>query len=91
MPPSRANGKICYIEIPALDVQRSAAFYAKVVGWTIRQRGDGHTAFELHARVENLSAIAFYETAGWTVTERLIHTVEHGIGYDERVLIKHRA
>jgi ribosomal protein S18 acetylase RimI-like enzyme len=52
---------------------------------------DGRTDFELHARVENLSAIAFYETAGWTVTERLIHTVEHGISYDERVLIKHRA
>jgi hypothetical protein len=42
----------------------------------------------LHARVENLAAIAFYEKAGWTVTDRLIHTVEHGISYDERVLIK---
>jgi ribosomal protein S18 acetylase RimI-like enzyme len=50
----------------------------------------GHTDFELHARVENLAAIAFYEKAGWTVTDRLIHTVEHGISYDERVLIKHR-
>ena len=50
----------------------------------------GHTDFELHARVENLAAIAFYETAGWTVTNRLIHTVEHGISYDEHVLIKHR-
>lgn len=46
MPPSRANGKICYIEIPALDVQRSATFYAKVFGWTLRKRGDGHTAFD---------------------------------------------
>jgi hypothetical protein len=26
-----------------------------------------------------------------TVTDRLIHTGEHGVGYDERVLIKHRA
>lgn len=51
---------------------------------------DGHTDFELHARVDNLAAIAFYETAGWTVTDRLIHTVEHGIGYDEHVLTKHR-
>jgi ribosomal protein S18 acetylase RimI-like enzyme len=48
----------------------------------------GHTDFELHARVENLAAIAFYETAGWTVTDRLIRTVEHGISYDEHVLIK---
>jgi predicted enzyme related to lactoylglutathione lyase len=46
MPPTLANGKICYIEIPALDVQRSAAFYEKVFGWGIRQRGDGALAFD---------------------------------------------
>jgi ribosomal protein S18 acetylase RimI-like enzyme len=51
----------------------------------------GHTDLELHARVENLDAIAFYEKAGWTVTDSLVHTVEHGISYDERILIKHRA
>ena len=50
---------------------------------------DGHTDFELHARVENVSAISFYERAGWVVTDRTIHTVEHGISYDERVLVKH--
>ncbi len=50
----------------------------------------GHTDFELHARVDNLAAIAFYEAAGWTVTDRLIRTVEHGISYTEHVLIKHR-
>jgi predicted enzyme related to lactoylglutathione lyase len=46
MPPTRANGKICYLEIPADDVQRSADFYAKVFGWNIRRRGDGSTAFD---------------------------------------------
>ncbi len=51
----------------------------------------GHADLELHARVENLAAIAFYEKAGWFVTDRVIHTVEHGVSYDERVLIKHRA
>ncbi len=50
----------------------------------------GHTDFELHARVENVAAIAFYKSAGWTVTDRLIRTVEHGISYDEHVLTKHR-
>ena len=40
------NGKICYIEIPATDVARSAGFYQRVFGWSIRQRGDGHTAFD---------------------------------------------
>jgi catechol 2,3-dioxygenase-like lactoylglutathione lyase family enzyme len=46
MPPTLANGKICYIEIPAADIRRSADFYAKVFGWRIRQRGDGSTAFD---------------------------------------------
>jgi ribosomal protein S18 acetylase RimI-like enzyme len=48
----------------------------------------GHADLELHARVDNLAAIAFYERAGWTVTDRLIHTGEHGISYDEHVLVK---
>lgn len=48
----------------------------------------GHTDFELHTRVENLAAIAFYEKAGWVVTDGLIHAVEHGISYDERILVK---
>jgi uncharacterized protein len=46
MPPTRANGKICYLEIPALDVRRSAEFYEKIFGWRIRQRGDGAIAFD---------------------------------------------
>ena len=50
---------------------------------------DGHADLELHARVENVAAIAFYVDQGWTVTDRLIRTVEHGIDYDERVLVKH--
>jgi predicted enzyme related to lactoylglutathione lyase len=46
MPPTLANGKICYVEVPSADVQTSAAFYASVFGWRIRQRGDGATAFD---------------------------------------------
>jgi predicted enzyme related to lactoylglutathione lyase len=46
MPPTLGNGKICYIEIPALDIERSAAFYKSVFGWNVRQRGDGSTAFD---------------------------------------------
>ena len=46
MPPTLANGKICYIEIPAIDVRRSSEFYDKVFGWRIRQRGDGALAFD---------------------------------------------
>lgn len=46
MSPTFANGKVCYLEIPADDIHRSAEFYASVFGWRIRQRGDGHTAFD---------------------------------------------
>ena len=45
-PPKLANGKICYIEIPATDIDRSADFYQKVFGWNVRRRGDGHLAFD---------------------------------------------
>jgi len=46
MPPTRANGKICYVEIPATDVEASAAFYEAVFSWRLRTRGDGATAFD---------------------------------------------
>jgi len=46
MAPTLANGKICYIQIPATDIVVSAAFYKRVFGWNVRQRGDGATAFD---------------------------------------------
>ena len=46
MPPTLANGKVCYLEIPALDVERSAAFYTEIFGWQTRRRGDGQLAFD---------------------------------------------
>ncbi len=46
MPPTLGNGKICYIELLAIDVARSAEFYSSVFGWKMRQRGDGATAFD---------------------------------------------
>jgi len=46
MSPTPTHGKICYVEMPTLDIQRSAEFYAKVFGWKIRKRGDGATAFD---------------------------------------------
>lgn len=44
--PTFANGKICYIEMPASDVERSADFYKRTFGWNIRKRGDGSIAFD---------------------------------------------
>jgi predicted enzyme related to lactoylglutathione lyase len=45
-PPTIANGKICYVEIPSTDPNRSSTFYNNVFGWKIRTRGDGATAFD---------------------------------------------
>ncbi|HMD14531.1 MAG TPA: VOC family protein [Bacteroidota bacterium] len=44
--PTYGNGKICYIEIPAIEIDRSADFYRKVFGWHTRTRSDGSLAFD---------------------------------------------
>lgn len=44
--PNYRTGKICYIEIPAIDISESAQFYQRVFGWHVRQRNDGSTAFD---------------------------------------------
>ncbi len=46
MSPTAQNGKICYIELPATDIARSADFYGRIFGWNIRKRGDGRMAFD---------------------------------------------
>ena len=44
--PTLANGKICYLEMPAIDINTSASFYKNAFGWNVRKRGDGATAFD---------------------------------------------
>ena len=44
--PTIGNGKICYIEMPAVDVNASAEFYQSIFGWNIRTRGDGSVSFD---------------------------------------------
>ena len=41
-----ANGKICYIEIPALDIQQSSKFYQDVFGWNVREDNSGNISFD---------------------------------------------
>jgi len=40
------NGKICYVEIPALDIDSSVKLYEAVFGWHTRRRSDGSIAFD---------------------------------------------
>jgi predicted enzyme related to lactoylglutathione lyase len=44
--PTATHGKICYVEMPSEDIDKSAEFYRDVFGWQIRRRGDGSTAFD---------------------------------------------
>ena len=40
------HGHISYLEIPALDIEQSAAFYEAVFGWRIERRGSGRASFD---------------------------------------------
>jgi predicted enzyme related to lactoylglutathione lyase len=44
--PTLGNGKVCYVEIPAEDVERSVSFYRSVFGWNIRRHKDGRVSFD---------------------------------------------
>jgi len=44
--PTLGNGKICYLEIPATDIDVSVQFYKTVFGWNTRTRGNGSIAFD---------------------------------------------
>ena len=69
MAPTFGNGKICYIEIPAVDIEQSAQFYQRVFGWDVRKRGDGSTAFD----------DGVGEVSGTWVTGRPISTGSDGL------------
>jgi predicted enzyme related to lactoylglutathione lyase len=43
---SSKHGKICYLEIPTDDLERSVAFYSSVFGWSIRSDNAGNAAFD---------------------------------------------
>jgi len=44
--PTFGNGKICYLEIPAINIERSANFYKTVFGWKKRINSDGFLSFD---------------------------------------------
>lgn len=38
--------RLCYLEIPAIDLNRSVTFYEKTFGWNIRRRDSTHPSFD---------------------------------------------
>ena len=43
--PLARHGGVSYLEIPAVDVRQSAAFYETVVGWNVRERDSDDPRF----------------------------------------------
>lgn len=39
------HGRLSYVQIPAVNVRESAAFYARVFGWHIRGGSEDHLSF----------------------------------------------
>ena len=46
MEPAFGHGKICYLEIPARDIDFSAKFFSEVFGWKVKTRDDGSVSFD---------------------------------------------
>jgi len=44
--PTFGNGKICYLEIPAMDIKASSEFYSNCFGWKIRNDNQGNVSFD---------------------------------------------
>lgn len=44
--PIFGHGKICYVEIPAIDIEQAIAFYQKIFGWEIRSDEQGNANFD---------------------------------------------
>jgi predicted enzyme related to lactoylglutathione lyase len=40
------QGRVSYLEIPAVDAEQSAAFYEAVFGWRVERRPTGHRNFD---------------------------------------------
>jgi RimJ/RimL family protein N-acetyltransferase len=51
-------------------------------------RDAGQQQVELWTRVGNEPAIALYLKCGWRLTDRIVHSEENGVAYDEHVLTK---
>ena len=64
------------------------------IGGLLLQRAErlivrsGYIDAELHTMVGNEPAIGFYRSAGWQLTDQVIHSEHDGVAYDEHVLVK---
>jgi uncharacterized protein len=85
--PTFGNGKICYIEIPSIDVELSATFYKDIFNWHIREREDGTVSFD--DGVNEVSGI--WVTGRKTTTEQglIIHIMVDSVTDTIDAIIAH--
>jgi predicted enzyme related to lactoylglutathione lyase len=85
--PTYGNGKICYIEIPSIDVQLSATFYKDIFNWNIRERSDGSISFD--DAVNEVSGI--WVTGKKTTTEQslLVHIMVDSVEDTVEAIVAH--
>jgi predicted enzyme related to lactoylglutathione lyase len=85
--PTFGNGKICYIEIPAIDVELSATFYKDIFSWNITERVDGSISFD--DAVNEVSGI--WVTGRKTTTEQslLIHIMVDSVADTIEAIVAH--
>lgn len=48
----------------------------------------GHSQVELTTLIGNKPALALYRSAGWTMTDEIVHNNVNGVVYDEHRLVK---
>ncbi len=75
------HGQVGYLQLPALDVARSAAFYQAVFGWSV---GLGHGSFEAPAMIGQWTTdLKPASSAGpvlWTCADELWPTLDKVVG-----------
>jgi predicted enzyme related to lactoylglutathione lyase len=84
--PTLGNGKICYVELPAINEESSASFYKDVFNWHIRKRGDGSIAFDDGVGQVSGSFIAGKKAA--TEPGYLIHIMVDDIETTMRLIVE---
>ena len=74
MPPTYANGKICYVEIPAIDIPRSVAFYQADPVANRKSNRRGSTLLFVLAVIAAGSGVANAATPGERWRDELAHS-----------------
>ena len=83
--PHPARGQIGYLQLPAPDVARSAAFYTHVLGWSVDPGNGGFTAPGLIGRLTAELPVAAGGPVVWICVDDLYPTLARVVDHGGRV------